>query len=232
MFDLFRSRDKIVRIMLGGLLLVVALSMLTYLVPSYNMGGSGGSDQVVAEIGKETITVPEVQQIVQMNLKGRQIPAELMPHYVPQYIDAMVTEHALAFEAKRLGFKISNEDLAAGIRQTIPQLFPDGKFAGKDAYAQVLAQQNMTIPQFEEDIGRQLLITKMRDVALEGAVVTPQEIEQEYRRRNDKVKIAYVKVTGDKLRSEVQVTPDELRKYYEATKTTYQVPEKRDLGIV
>jgi peptidyl-prolyl cis-trans isomerase D len=232
MFDLFRSRDKIVRIMLGGLLLVVALSMLTYLVPSYNMGGSGGSDQVVAEIGKETITVPEVQQIVQMNLKGRQIPAELMPHYVPQYIDAMVTEHALAFEAKRLGFKISNEDLAAGIRQTIPQLFPDGKFAGKDAYAQVLAQQNMTIPQFEEDIGRQLLITKMRDVALEGAVVTPQEIEQEYRRRNDKVKIAYVKVTGDKLRSEVQVAPDELRKYYEATKTTYQVPEKRDLGIV
>ena len=232
MFDLFRSRDKVVRIMLGGLLLVVALSMLTYLVPSYNMGGSGGSDQVVAEIGKETITVPEVQQIVQMNMKGRQIPAELMPHYVPQYIDSMVTEHALAFEAARLGFKISNEDLAAGIRQTIPQLFPDGKFAGKDAYAQVLAQQNMTIPQFEEDIGRQLLITKMREVALEGAVVTPQEIEQEYKRRNDKVKIAYVKITGDKLRSEVQVAPDELRKYYEATKPTYQVPEKRDLGIV
>jgi len=231
MFDLFRSRDKIVRIMLGGLLLVVALSMLTYLVPSYNMGGSGGSDQVVAEIGKEAITVPEVQQIVQMNMKGRQLPAELMPHYVPQFINSMVTERALAFEARRLGFKVSEEDLAAGIRQMIPQLFPDGKFAGKEAYAQVLAQQNMSIPQFEEDMARQLLITKMRNVALEGTVVTPQEIEQEYRRRNDKVKIQYVKITGDKLRSEVQVAPDELRKYYEANKAAYQVPEKRDLGI-
>jgi peptidyl-prolyl cis-trans isomerase D len=232
MFDLFRSRDKVVRIMLGGLLLVVAASMLTYLVPSYNLGGSGGSDQVVAEIGKEAITVPEVQQIVQMNMKGRQMPAELLPHYVPQYIDSMVTERALAFEAQRLGYKISNDDLAAGIRQTIPQLFQDGKFAGKDAYANILAQQNLTIPQFEEDVARQLLITKMRNVALEGTVVTPQEIEKEYRRRNDKVKIEYVKIAGDKLRSEVQVTPEELRKYYEANKPVYQIPAKRDLGIL
>jgi peptidyl-prolyl cis-trans isomerase D len=231
MFDLFRSRDKIVRIMLGGLLLVVAASMLTYLVPSYNLG-SGGSDQVVAEIGKEAITVPEVQQIVQMNMKGRQMPAELLPHYVPQYIDSMVTERALAFEAQRLGYKVSNDDLAAGIRQTIPQLFQDGKFAGKDAYANILAQQNLTIPQFEEDVARQLLITKMRNVALEGTVVTPQEIEKEYKRRNDKVKIEYVKIAGDKLRSDVQVTPEELRKYYEANKPLYQIPEQRDLGIL
>ena len=232
MFDLFRSRDKIVRIMLGGLLLVVALSMLTYLVPSYNMGGGGASDTVVAEIGKETITVPEVQQIVQMNMRGRQLPAELMPHYVPQFINSMVTERALAFEAKELGFKVSDEDLAAGIRQTIPQLFQDGKFAGKEAYAQVLAQQNMTIEQFESDMARQLLVTKMRNVALEGTVVTPQEIEREYARRNDKVKIQYVRVTGDKFRAEVTAAPDELRKYYEANKPAYQVPERRDLGIV
>src|SRR5271165_5059120 len=101
MFDLFRSRDKVVRIMLGGLLLVVALSMLTYLVPSYNMGGSGGSDQVVAEIGKEAITVPEVQQIVQMNMRARKMPAEMLPYYAKQFIDSMVTERALAFEATR-----------------------------------------------------------------------------------------------------------------------------------
>src|SRR6202021_825344 len=107
MFDLFRSRDKLVRIMLGGLLLVVALSMLTYLVPSYNMGG-GASDQGVAEMGKEAITVPDVQQVVRMNLRGRQLPPELMPHYVPQFINSMVTERALAFEAKRLGFQVSD----------------------------------------------------------------------------------------------------------------------------
>ena len=231
MFDLFRSRDKVVRIMLGGLLLVVALSMLTYLVPSYNMGG-GDSDQVVAQIGKDAITVPEVQQAVQMQLRGRQIPPELLPHYVPQFINSMVTERALAYEATRLGFKVSDEDLAGAIKQTLPQLFQDGKFAGKDAYANMLSQQNLTIPQFEEEMARQVLITKLRDVALEGTIVTPQEIEQEYKQRNDKVKLQYVKISGDKYRSEIQVTPDELRKSYETNKPIYQVPEKRDLGIV
>jgi peptidyl-prolyl cis-trans isomerase D len=118
------------------------------------------------------------------------------------------------------------------IRQSIPQLWQDGKYAGNEAYAQVLAQQNLTIPQFEDDVARQLLVTKLRQVATEGIVVTPQEIEQEYKRRTDKVKIQYVKITGDKLRSEIQVTPDEVRKYYEQTKPLYQDPEKRDLGIL
>ena len=229
MFDLFRSRDKAVRILLGGLLLLVAFSMLTYLVPSYNTG-SGASDVVVAEIGKEVITLPEVQQIVQMNLKRRQLPPELMPHYVPQFVNSMVTERALAYEAQRLGFKISDTELAAAIRATLPQLFK-GNFS-KEEYAATLAQQNFTIEQFEGDMARQLLVTKMRDVALEGTIVTPQEIEQEYKKRHDKVKIEYVKISTDKLKPEVEVTPEELRVAYEGTKSLYQVPEKRSLGIL
>ena len=64
MFDLFRSRDKAVRILLGGLLLLVAFSMLTYLVPNYS-NGSSGSDTVIAEIGKDTITLAEAQRLIQ-----------------------------------------------------------------------------------------------------------------------------------------------------------------------
>ena len=53
MFDLFRSRDKAVRIFLTALLSLVALSMVAYLIPGY--GGSGApssSDTVIAEVGK------------------------------------------------------------------------------------------------------------------------------------------------------------------------------------
>ena len=152
MFDLFRSREKAVRILLGGILLLVSLSMLTYLIPNYNTGDS--SDMVVAQIGSDTITVPEVQRNVQDNMRQRQWPPELLPNYAPRVVDQMITDKALAYEATQLGFQVSNEDLVDAIRQLIPNLFPDGKFVGKDAYASVLAQKNVTIPQFEEEFKR------------------------------------------------------------------------------
>ncbi|MCL5746110.1 MAG: peptidylprolyl isomerase, partial [Acidobacteria bacterium] len=218
------------RFFLGALLVLVSLSMLTYLIPSYNSGGS--SDMIVAQIGKDTITVPEVQQTVQASLRGRNLPPELMPHYVPQVIDSMITDRALAYEAMRLGFQVTDQQLADAIRSLLPSLFPDGKFAGTDAYAALLAQQNMTIEQFEATLKRQLLVTRLRDIALEGTVVSPLLIEQEFRNRNDKAKIEYVKISADKLRSEVQVTPQEMENYYNTSKATFQVPEKKTLGIL
>ena len=91
MFDLFRSREKSVRILLGALLVIVALSMLTYLVPNYNDGSStGGTGQVVASIGDDSITQTDVQRLIQNVVRGRQLPPEILPNYVPQLIDNMV----------------------------------------------------------------------------------------------------------------------------------------------
>ena len=158
MFDLFRSRDKAVRILLGGLLVLVAFSMLTYLVPNYNTG-STGSDTVVAEVGKDTITLAETQRLIQATVRGRQLPPEILPTYIPQMVEQMVTERAMAMEAERLGLQVTDAEMADAIRQMVPSLFPDGKFVGKEAYASMLAQQNMTIDQFESDLRRQVAIT-------------------------------------------------------------------------
>jgi peptidyl-prolyl cis-trans isomerase D len=231
MFDLFRSRAKVVRFFLGAILVLVSLSMLTYLIPSYG-GGNSASDMVVAQIGKDTVTLPEVQQVIQAQTRGRQLPPAILANFVPKFVDDLVTQRAMAYEARRMGFKVSDADVARAIRQYIPQLFPAGKFAGKEAYADLLARNNLTIDEFEANITRDLLIQKMKDIALAGIVVTPQEVEQEYKRRSEKVKFEYVKVSPDKLRSEVRVTPDELHKYYETNKMAYQVPEKRNLGIL
>ena len=79
MLDLFRRRDQAVRIMLGAVVVVMGFSMLTYLIPNYNSSGASANDVVVAQIGGETITLPEVQRMVQNTMRGRQLPAELLP---------------------------------------------------------------------------------------------------------------------------------------------------------
>jgi peptidyl-prolyl cis-trans isomerase D len=231
MFDLFRSRDKAVRILLGALLALVGLSMLTYLIPSYNTGASA-SDMVVAEVGKDSITLPEVQRLIQNTVRGRQIPPEILPNFIPQMIDQMVTDRALAYEAKRLGFQVTDAQVAEAIKQMVPNLFPDGKFVGTEYYKAFLAQQNLTINEFESDLKRQILINRLREVAVEGTIVTPAEIERQFKKDNQKIKLEFVKLTNDKYRAEVQPTAAEEETYFKANAGRYTVPEEKNLAVL
>ncbi len=231
MFDLFRSRDRLVRILLSGLLLVVALSMVTYLIPSYG-SGDRGPDTVVAQIGKETITAHDIQLAVQNAVRGRSMPQEMVSFYVPQMVEGMVNERAMVYEAERLGIRVSDEDTYNAIRVMAPSLFPGGQFVGRDTYAAMLAQQNMTIPEFESSVARQVLISRLQDIVVSGMVVTPAEVEQEYRRRNEKANVAYVKLTLEKFKAEVKVTPAEIKNYYDKNRASFPVPEKKNLAIL
>ncbi|HEV2445451.1 MAG TPA: SurA N-terminal domain-containing protein, partial [Candidatus Sulfopaludibacter sp.] len=232
MFDLFRSREKSVRILLGGLLVLVALSMLTYLVPSYNMGGPATADSVVASVGGTDITMFDVQKVVQAAMRNKQFPPEVLPNYIPNIVDQMVTDRAMEYEAGRLGLVVTEQDLADAIRQMAPALFPDGKFIGKEAYAAFLAQQNLTIPDFESELKRSIVANRLRDIASQGVIVTPLEIEAEFRKKNEQAKVEYVKLTSDKYKAEVQPSPEDLQKYFTANIAQYQQPEKCNLVIL
>ena len=85
-----------------------------------------------------------------------------------------------------MGFEVTDNDLASGIRAMIPPLFPDGKFVGKESYAAFLAQQNLSIPEYESEMSRLVLFAKLRQILVEGTVVSNRQIEQEYKRRSDK----------------------------------------------
>jgi peptidyl-prolyl cis-trans isomerase D len=100
MFDLFRSRAKAVRIMLGAMLGIVALSMLIYLIPGTGItAADSSSDQVVAEIGKSTVTVGDVQQQLRNVLQNQRLPPEFAATYIPQLVDQAIAERAVAYEA-------------------------------------------------------------------------------------------------------------------------------------
>src|SRR5690348_12574136 len=110
MFDLFRSRDKSVRILLGVLLGLVALSMLVYLIP----GGPGSTgnpgENVVAVVGDDKITAQDLQRTVQMIASRQQnMPKALLAFYIPSIVNQMVEAKAMAYKARELGLQVSDQ---------------------------------------------------------------------------------------------------------------------------
>lgn len=231
MFNLFRTRDKAIRYLLGALLGLVALSMVITLIPGFGSQTGRDSDQVVATIGGDALTTREVQAAIQNALKGRQVPPDMMQFYAPQIVDQLISERAIAWQAQRMGFRISEEETANAIRSMLAQYFP-GDIKQED-YQRFLAQQGMTVEQFERNVERNLLLLRLQNIALEGAVVTPDEVEREYRRKNEKVKVEYVKYTPPaNLSSQVVVSPQEIQAYYNTQKASFTTPERRSFNLL
>ncbi len=229
MFDLFRSREKSVRYFLGFLLGLVALSMVITLVPGYSglVGGGSANPQVIAEIGDETLTIADVRRVLDRELRGNRIQRGMESIYVPMFVQQMVSERALAYQAKRMGFNLTEAELSEAIASLIPQLFENGKFVGKDVYAAFLAQQSMSIPEFESSVEKQALASKLLSLAIEGVVVTPAEVETEFRLQNEKVKISYFLIEPGKFTAQAAPTEQEMRAFYQQRKSAYVTPEKR-----
>ena len=228
MFDLFRRRDKAVRILLGALLLMVALSMLMYLVP-----GSGGAssntrdEQVIAEIGSDIITLRDVQRQLQAMTRNRQLPPEMLAMYAPQMVEQMINDHAVAYEAAQLGYTVSDAELANTI-----QSIGNGQFSDHAAYERFVAEQGMTIPQFEENLRKIALQLRLQNVILQGVIVTGGEITHEFTQRNEKVKLEYIAFSPTELKSKVSSTPAELQDYFNKHRAMYMLSERRDLDML
>src|SRR6202044_1123849 len=205
MFDLFRSRAKAVRIMLGAMLGIVALSMLIYLIPGTGItAADSSSDQVVAEIGKSTVTVGEVQQGLQNVLRNRQLPPDLAATYIPQLVDQAIAERAVAYEAEQLGFRVSDRDLAETLRS-----IPVANQA-PDVYRQAIEQQyGITVANFEDNVRVKSYEDDITNLAEEGIVVTPAEVEKEFRKNNEKIKLDYIAFDPSKLVPTLKSTPEQ-----------------------
>jgi len=215
------------RILLGAVVLVLGGSMLLYLVPQSPVSGEISTD-TVAKIGDESVSVQDVrQQLNQIEQRNPNMKA-LEPLYAQQILKQLVFEKEIEYEAKRLGITVSDQERADRIRQFVPTAFSGGTFVGMDRYAaEVQARYQMTVPVFEELVRQGLLEEKFRKLLTDGISVGAAELQDEFRYKNEKVKLDYALIKPEDLES--KITPDEaeVRAAYEKNKSKYQVPERR-----
>jgi peptidyl-prolyl cis-trans isomerase D len=229
MFDLFRSRAKAVRIMLGAMLGVMALSMLVYLIPGTGMTttAADSGDQVVAEIGGSNVTVGDIQQQLRNRLQNQQLPPDLAATYLPQLVDQAIAERAVAYEAEQLGFRVSDRDLAETLRS-----IPVANQA-PDVYRQAIEQQyGITVANFEDNVRVKSYEDDITNLAEEGIVVTPAEVEKEFRKNNEKIKLDYIAFDPSKLVPTLKSTPEQVSAYFARNRNFYRMPETRNVELI
>ncbi len=231
MFNLFRSRDKSVRILLGAVLGLVSLSMLWYLVPGGGLGGPNVSGQnVIAVVGDQKITTPDVQRAIQNVTRGQpNLPKGLVAMYVPMIVNQLIQSKAMAYKAREMGLRVSDQELGDAIQTEFTQAF--GKF-DMTMYEQVLAQQGMTVPDFERERREAILGARLSTLEMQSLVVSDQEARSEYQRRNLKVGLAYIEFNSKDFESKVDKNPAKVKAYFDKNRALFRTPEKRDLELI
>ena len=227
MFKSLHKKNLGVRIMLGVIVGLLGVGMLLYLIPGQGTDSVSAAD-VVATVDNQSITVTDIRSQLGRIERTGAIPAALEPLYAQQVLNELVFQKELAIEAKQLGITVTDQERADRIRQLVPTAFVGGTFVGNDQYAaQVEAASGMGVPEFEDLVGQGLLEEKFRELVTDGMSISPAEVQQEFRRRNDKIKISYVVVKPEDLQSKIEASDTDLSAYFEKNKGRYNVPERR-----
>jgi peptidyl-prolyl cis-trans isomerase D len=215
------------RIFLGVVVLVLGGSMLLYLVPQTPGTGEAATD-TVAKVGDQAVTLGEVrQQLVQIEQRN-QVPKPLESLYARQILNQLVFEKEIEYEAKRQGITVSDQERADRIKLYVPGAFVNGNFVGMDRYsAEVQARFQLTVPVFEELIRQGLLEEKFRKRVTDGISVGPNELQDEFRYKNEKIKLNYAVIKPEELAAKINPTDAEIKAGYEKNKSRYQISEKR-----
>ncbi len=205
-----------------------------YLQPTTSVGAA--PTETVAEVDGRPLTAGDFQQryLLQIQAYRNQFGGAMNDQLLrqlgveQQVLAQMIDEQVALIEAERHRVRVSDAELAQQIF-AIPQLQENGKFIGEQRYEQLLLSQNppVTKSQFEDSLRRSLILDKLRSALTDWIAVSDADLEREYRRRNEKVKLQIVALTPDKFRSQVTVADADLAPYFVAHKTDYRVGEPR-----
>jgi peptidyl-prolyl cis-trans isomerase D len=224
-------------------LVLVVLAFIIFYIPDF-LRGSGAdatSGETIASVEGHAITAAEFRKTYTAQLQayrsayGGNMSEQLLKQLgiEQQILQQMVDEQASLAEARRLGIEVSDEEVRQRIF-AIPAFQENGHFIGEQRYQQLLRMQRPPLlpSDFEDGIRRSLTIEKLRASLTDWLSVPDKELEQEYRRRNDKVKLAVVSFMADKFRSQVAATDQEIAAHFEGHKNDFKIPEKRKIRFL
>jgi peptidyl-prolyl cis-trans isomerase D len=225
-------------------LALVVLTFVVFYIPGFLNGSSGQGmpGEAVAKVEGHPITVRDFTTQLNRRMQmfrgqGGNISDQMLKQLGidRQVLTELIDEQAMLAEANRLGLTVNDAEVKAQILN-FPAFQESGHFIGEDRYRALLRMQRppMTPADFEEALRKDLLREKLQS-AVTGWVagsVTDTDVEDEYRRRNEKVKLEVVSFQADAFKAGVTATDDEIAQHFNANKDRYRIGEKRKVRYV
>jgi peptidyl-prolyl cis-trans isomerase D len=224
-------------------LALVVLTFVVFYIPDFLNVNRGVADpgDAVAEVEGRAITASEFSRVYNTQLQsyrnayGGAMNETLLKQLGidRQILQQLIDERSALVEAERLGITATDAEVRERIVR-LPGLQENGAFIGEERYKQLLRMQRPPIShtEFEESLRRAIVIDKLRTAVAGWMTVTETEVDREYRRRNEKVKVQVVAFSSDRFREGLQASDQEIAQYFEKNKEEFRVPEKRKIEYV
>jgi peptidyl-prolyl cis-trans isomerase D len=216
---------------------VIALVGTTFLVWGVRSGSDSDGVDTVAKVGKEYIHADEYMRAYEQSMEYmRQLFRDKMdPQMLKslnlrlRVLDEMINRRLLLREAQNLDIKVSHLELADKIKTY--EAFKDKGAFSRERYLQILKINRLTPERFENQQREELLLKKMEAFLEDQARVSEAEVEEQYRRTQERMKVEYVFFPAS-LNMEGAVSEEEVKKYYQEHKDNYLDKERADFQMV
>ena len=218
--------------------LVIAAFIILY-IPALQDAGQGTPGETVVKVGGLPVSVGEFQRTYrrQRQVYDRLYQGRLDENMLrqmgleEQVLEGLVSDRLVELESRRLGVTVSDEALARAIA-TAPEFQDDGRFIGTDEIRRRLELQGLSEEDFEQSLRRQLQRQSLESLVGAPVSVSDAEVEREFRRRTEQVKLEYVLADAARFKAAIQPGEDEIKARFEAKKEAYRIAEKRVVSYV
>ena len=190
-----------------------------------------GRDVAVAKVGKDKISIQEYGNAIEnvrnrMRSEGQKVDSAMLesPIFKQSVLDGLITRRLLNAEIRSANFRISDAQLTEHIL-AMPEFQENGKFS-EDIYQKTLAQNRLTAAKFENGIRSDMVTQQARDGLARLAFVPAGVAGQTFQLANQKREISTAEIKVASFVSQVKITPEQVKAYYEAHKDKFKVPEQ------
>ncbi|MGB2717331.1 MAG: peptidyl-prolyl cis-trans isomerase [Vicinamibacterales bacterium] len=219
-------------------LFIVVIAFILLYIPSFmrTPGMPLGTQDVVASVEGRDITVGRFRRAYQQQIQqyrnqfGGNMDERLLRQLGidQRIVQQMIEEEAALVEAQKLGIRASDQEVQERIK-TLPYFQENGQFIGETRYRQMLQAANppLRTDEFEDQVRRSIIVEKLQAALTDWIAVTDTEVDGEFKRRNEKVKLSVVSFPADKYRESATASDAEIAAEFDANKNNYRIPEKR-----